>query len=403
MNIGSRILISAACFGLCGAHASASSAGSDATRLQAKEIRIFGNENIKPYIIERALPFKAGDYFDADMIERARADVRRIPGIDYSEIRVGFVPYDSSTVVSVVVTEKTALTGHLLIGRGYEDKISFGLKALNRNLRGRSETVELQALFRGNTVLQAGWQNPWIGGPLRLGIGIRAYYRKYHYAYDDLGASFEGAEIEASGARLSVSRPLGTFQSVALEGGIETVASPVEGVTLDGERDSYGIAAVVFRRDSREESLFPWNASYIEARAELAGPGDESLSVFEGSIDARAYIGLLSKAALALQGVFRAREGDRIPPYRREQEYRFPFNFSRDEPVELLLIGASLHLFAETAAAWEKDERFSSGMLHGSFGLGISLFAPNSTGFRCDYAWHTKSSGRLDFDVGLRF
>jgi outer membrane protein insertion porin family len=428
MNSSARIVTFAVWLGLCGAFASSACAESGEFRLHAKQIRIFGNDKTKSYIIERALPFSAGGYFDADMIERARDNIRRIPGIDYSEIRVGYIPYDSSTVVTVIVTEKSALRGNLLFGRGYEDKISIGFKVGNANLRGRSESVEASAMFRGNTIVQTAWKNPWIGGRLHLGIGVRAFYRHYHYVYGDLGGMFEGAEIEATGARLSVSRPAGDRQTVSIEGGIESVTSPVQGVTLDGERDSYGVIAGIFKRDTREGSLFPWSASYVEARAELIGPGDETQSIFEGSVDARKYFPVISRAVFAVQGVYRTRDGDRIPPYRREHvggsrtlrgydygtfngvnllaggaEYRIPFNFSRDEPVEYLLLGVSLHLFAETAAVWEKDESFSSDLLHGSFGLGISFLAPNSTGFRVDYGWHTKSSGRWDVDVGLKF
>lgn len=396
--------------------------------LQAKEIRIFGNEKIKSYIIARAIPFGAGDYFDKELLQRAREQVRAVPGVDYSEIRIGYVPLDSTTIVSVVITEKPTLRGRILASRGYENKISFGIKAEESNFRGRSETIYALGMMRGNTVFEAGWKNPWIGKSLRLGIGFDAFYEKYNYVYDDAGPAFAGAEIERVGAAASLFHPLGAYQRVTIAAGIETISSPIDGVALSGDRDSYLTASLSFERDSRKSRSFPWDAAFMTARAELIGPGDDSFSLFEGSIDARKYVSLFSRTVLAAQCVYRMRDGDAIPLYRREHiggartlrgydygtfngtssllggmEYRIPFNFSKDEPIEDLLVGVSMHLFAEAGTAWEKDEDYSNDLLHGTFGLGISLLTLNASGIRFDYAWHRRSSGRWEIDAGLKF
>lgn len=398
------------------------------TPLQAKEIRIFGNEKIKSYIIAREIPFEAGDYFDKELLRTARERIRAIPGVDYSEIRVGYVPLDSMTILSVVITEKPTIRGHLLANRGYENKISLGAKVEESNFRGRGETIYALGMLRGNTLFETGWKNPWIGRSLHLGIGFDAFYKKYNYVYHDAGPAFAGAEIERFGAALSLFHPLGAHQRIAITGGIETVSSPVDGVALTGDRDSYLTTALSVERDSRKSRAFPWDASFITARAELIGPGDDEFSIFEASIDARTYVSFFSRTVMAMQGVYRMRDGDAIPLYRREHiggartlrgydygtfnginslfggmEYRIPFNFSKDEPVEDLLVGVSLHLFAEAAAAWEKNEEYSSDLLHGSFGLGISLLTLNASGIRFDYAWHQNSSGRWEIDAGLKF
>lgn len=398
------------------------------TSLQAREIRIFGNEKIKPYIILRAIPFQAGDYFDKQLLQAARERVRAVPGVDFTEIRVGYIPLDSMTVVSVVITEKPTLRGHLLTRRGYENKISIGIKAVERNFRGRSEKLYVLGMFRGNTQFAAGWENPWIGDALHLGIAFDAFYRNYNYVYDDMGGTFAGAEIERYGATASLYHPAGAKQRIGITAGFETVTSPVDGVAVSGERDSYATAALVFERDSRNSLAFPWDATLVKASAALIGPGDDALSLFEGSIDARAYRSLFSRSVLAAQAVYRMRDGDTIPLYRREHiggartlrgydygtfngtnslsgcmEYRIPFNFSKAEPVEDLLLGVSLHLFAETAAAWENNQNLSDDLLHGSFGLGVSLLTLNASGIRFDYAWHQRSSGRWEIDAGLKF
>jgi outer membrane protein insertion porin family len=400
----------------------------EAGGLQAKEIRIFGNEKIKSYIIAREIPFQAGDNFDSEMLRRARERILAIPGVDYSEIRVGYVPLDSMTIVSVVITEKPTLRGYLLNNRGYENKISFGIKAEENNFRGRSETLYALGMIRGNTVFGAGWNNPWIAGALRLGIGVGAFYKKYRYVYDDAGTGFADAEIERIGAAVSLSHPLGRYQRIALEGGFESVSSPVAGITIDEDRDSYLTGALAFTRDSRRSRAFPWDASFVEARAEWIGPGDESFSLFEGTVDARKYISFFSRTVMALQGVYRVRDGETIPIYRREHiggartlrgydygafngvnsllggvEYRIPFNFSKDEPVEDLLLGISLQLFAEAGTAWENHRNYSSDLMHGSFGAGVSLLTVNAAGIRFDYAWHRNSSGRWEIDAGLKF
>ncbi len=397
--------------------------------LRADKIRIFGCKNIKPFVIQREIPFSEGDYFNNDDITEAGRRIEKVPGVDFSDIRVSYVPQDSAIVVTVVITEKSTLHGYLLTNRGYEDLLSVGFKIKQHNLRGRSEKLYLSALFRGNTVLETGWENPWLGGPLHFGIGIMAFYHEYKYVYNDLGGLYNGAKIEKAGGSINLFRKLGGDQELSISGGFETVKSPVEGITANaGGTDSYIAASLTFKRDSRQSEAFPWDSDFIKARLTAVGPGDDDLKIIEGFVDARKYISLFSRHVTAFQVLYCAQDGNNIPAYRRKHiggsrslrgygfgtfhginslvgtaEYRIPVNFSKAEPVEDLLLGISLHLFGEAGTAWERGEAVTRDIFYGSYGMGASLLTKNTTGIRFDYAWHPNSSGKWQIDAGLKF
>jgi outer membrane protein assembly factor BamA len=403
-------------------------AGAGEARLTADRIRVFGNEKIKPYVLLRALPFRQGEAFDEEDLEAAREHIRSIPGVDFSDIRVAYVPKDSAVVITILITEKPTIHGHLLTSRGYENKLSFGLKALDDNFRGRGEKLHFAGLFRGNTLIEAGWENPWIGRDLHLGIGFKVSYKRYKYVYDDVGAGFNGASIERVTVELGFSHPLGSDQRITLANIFETVRSPVAGVTLLDDRDSYYEAALTFERDSRKSKAFPFDSDLIRARIVYVGPGDPDYEIVEGTLDARKYVSMIGRNVLAAQLTGTWRDGEKIPLYRREHvggsntlrgydygtfhgvnsligtiEYRVPVNFCKAEPVEDVLLGLAVQFFGEAGAAWEKGETLREEDFHGSFGLGVSLLTKNAAGIRFDYAWNRRSQGRWEIDAGLKF
>lgn len=393
------------------------------------EIRVFGNEEIKKYIILREIRLRAGDPFDPERITAAKERIRRIPGVDYLDIRTNLNPDDSTVALSVIVTEKSSLEGYPVIRRGYQNEMSFGLRAVNRNFRGRSERLWSSFLFRGNQVFTAGWENPWIGdGQRRIGVGLRVHYKDYVYVYDDLGDAFRDADIQRSGAELSVFQTFTDRTRISLALGFENVESGRSGVTLEPDGDSYLTASVRLDYDARDSDRFPWSGIYVSATGREIGPGRDAYSIHEGHVQASAYASLLARTVLAIGASLDYRDGDGIPLYRREHlggsgtlrgrefgsfhgtkslllgaEYRVPWNFSRAEPVEDVLLGISTHFFADAGAAWEDDEDLNTEIFHGTFGVGILILNGSIPGLRIDYGWHQRSSGRWEIDVGAKF
>ncbi len=397
--------------------------------LRVGKIVVYGNKRIRSYILEREIPFKSGDLFDEEKLRKARVRLRKVPGVDYSEVRVAYTPKDSSLLISVIVTEKPTFNGRPLIRRGQQNKISLGLELWEKNFRGRSEKLTGSFLLRGNTIVTASWENPWIGSVPHLGTGVNLFYKKYNYVYDDVGSAFADAPIERYGAELELFRQLGEDTRVSLSGGFESVESTVSGATLDAEgKDTYSIVSLCLRHDSRRNPVYPWNGIFFRAVAQEIGWGNETVSIREETADLRLYKSLFGRGIIAGHGWLRYRDGDRIPFYRREHiggsqslrgydygsfhgtssivtgiEGRLPINFSMNLPAEDMLLGFAWHAFADAATAWENDKNLSLQNFHGSFGVGVILLSLSSSGFRFDYAWRLDGPGRFEFDIGMKF
>jgi outer membrane protein assembly factor BamA len=393
------------------------------------EVRIYGNRKIKTYIIRREIPLRTGEPFDQAKLSEARERISEIPGVDYSEIRVSYAPADSSLSLSVVVTEKSTFTGFPIIQRGYENKFSFGMWVADENFRGRSEKIGASVLFRGNTVLTASWENPWLGQGPRIGVGVDGRYIAYDYVYDDLGGLFEGTRLTGTGADVSLFYTFAANTRLYTRLGYLRVDADSTGATIKPDHDQFGTVALGVRHDGRGSVLFPWSGWFLEAEGVAYGPGEEAYSILEGRLDGRVFLPVFDRTVFGLQLKASVKDGDEIPIYLREHlgggwtirsydygtfhgvssivggaEFRIPINFNRRRTVEDLLFAASFHLFADAGAAWELDQSpDDEDLWHGGFGIGFHVLNAWVKGIRVDYAWHRKSNGRLDVEIGAKF
>jgi outer membrane protein assembly factor BamA len=417
------VLLSAAVCPPDGARASA------AEPLKTGEIKIYGNHKIKTYVIRRAIELRTGEPFDQAKVEEARRNIRRIPGVDYSEIRVTYSFADSALSLGVVVTEKSAFRGDPIIQRGMQNQFSYGLALSEHNFRGRSELLSASAMFYGGTVARARWENPWIGQGPRVGAGVSAEYMNYEYVYDDLAGAYEGARIERFGGELTIFYTFRSGFRLLASAGYAAAESDREGVTNDPGGDRYPSVTLGLDYDRRGSSLWPWSGWYLRADATAVGPGQDAFSIRRSRLDARLYLPVFNRTVLAAQIRPRINDGDRIPVYMREHigggrtvrsydygefnadnsmvagaEYRIPINFNRRHSVEDKLLAVSLHVFADAGVAWEQDQSPDDGDLwHGGYGVGVLLLNAWFRGLRFDYGWHRGSSGMFHFEIGPRF
>ena len=396
--------------------------------LRIKDIRIFGNDHIHSYILLRAIPFALADTLDDTKLAQAHDNIRRVPGVDYSDINVSYLPRDSSITLTLMITERSTFNGRPLYQRGQQNKFSFGLELWEKNFRGHSETLSGFFLLRGNTVAGLLWENPWLGSGPRVGAGLDFWYKKYLYVYDDAGPVYRDASIERFGSRFRLFYEPGGNGRITLAGGVETVHSPVSGLTVEDGRDTYATVSVNYRYDSRSDHIYPFQGLYIETGAEEVGPGSNRISVHEAKVNLRAFQNLGSRSIVALQGRLRHRDGDPIPIYRREHlggsrtlrgfeygkfhgassiitslEGRLPINFSKERPASDVLLGFAWHLFADAGTAWDRNQDLAIRNFHGSFGVGCLLFSKAGNGLRLDYGWRLDGPGRFELDVGMKF
>jgi outer membrane protein assembly factor BamA len=396
--------------------------------LRVGEVRTHGNRMIRSHILTREIPFHRGDIYDEEKLLEARQRIQKIPGVDYSDIRVALSPRDSLLIITVVVTEKSTRNGRPLFRRGYQNKFSFGLEVWERNFRGESEELTGSFLLRGNTLFNASWRNPWIGTGPRIGAALDLFYKDYVYVYDDLGPVFTDAPIERFGGELSLFRNIGDRMIVALGGGFEAARITRLGNFPEPDWVHFATASIMFLYDSRQTRVYPWNGIYLQTVGRELGLGNETVTAHEGLVDLRLFKSIFGRAVLGCHGRLNYRDGDKIPIYRRDHiggsqtlrgydfgsfhgyrsfvtgmEARLPVNFSMDLPVEDVLLGMAFHLFADAASAWDDDRDLTVDNFHGTFGAGVVFISEGLSGLRFDYGWRLDDPGRFEFDVTMKF
>jgi outer membrane protein insertion porin family len=394
----------------------------------AGEIRIHGNTQIKTHIIRREIPFSPGDQLDEAGLNGARLRIQRLPGVDHAQINLAQSPTDSSFALSVSITEKPAIEGKFRFERGFENEMGYGLTMAHHNFRGRSEKLWATFLLPGGQSYEAGWENPWIATRHRIGVGARLFYDDYKYVYPDAGKALIDADTRRLGGEASLFWSWGGPSRVTAAVGYESVEGDVDGITIDPDRDNYMTVSLGARLDRRDGIRYPWQGAYLETVAAQIGPGDDKFDIFEGTVDARGYLPIRGRMILAAHSHLTYRDGDAVPLYRREHlggartlrgydygsfhgsnalvngfELRIPANFSRQEPMESMLLGVALHLFADAAAAWEMGEDVDTDLFYGTYGVGITLLNRNFMPIRMDWGWHDGSDVRFEFDFGMKF
>jgi outer membrane protein assembly factor BamA len=272
------------------------------------------------------------------------------------------------------------------------------------------------------------WENPWLGSGPRFGLGLDLLYRDYLYVYDDAGPQFEDADIERFSTQLRLFYDPGGPVRLTTAVGLESVHSPVAGVTVQDDRDTYASFGVTFRYDSRTDRLYPFNGLYFEAKAEEIGLGNRQITVHEAFFDLRAFKSIGGRGILASQGRLRYRDGDNIPIYHREHlggsltlrgyefgtfhgassvitslEGRLPINFSQHQPAGETLLGFAWHLFADAGMAWDDNKDLAIHNFHGGFGVGCFFSSHTGHGIRFDYGWRLDDPGRFYVEIDMKF
>jgi outer membrane protein assembly factor BamA len=401
---------------------------SEQPALKVGEIRVHGNHKIKPHILRREIPLKRGDIYVEETLEKAHQRIRRIPGVDYSDIRIALSPRDTLLILTIVVTEKPTFNGRPLIRRGYQNKMSFGLEIWEKNFRGESEELSGSFLLRGNTLFNAHWRNPWVGTGPRIGVNLDLFYKDYVYVYDDLGPVYTDAPIERFGGELSLFRKIGDKTHISVGGGFESEKITRFGDFPPPNRETYAIISATLLYDSRQTPIYPWNGIYLKTTAREHGLGNERVTAHEGLVDLRLFKSIFGRAVLAGHSRIRYFDGDKVPIYRRDHiggshtlrgydygsfhgyrsivtgvEGRIPVNFSIDLPVESLILGMAFHVFADAASAWDDNNNLTVDNFHGTFGAGVVFISEGLSGLRFDYGWRLDDPGRFEFDVRMKF
>gem|GEM_PF-2689503 len=410
--------------------------------IRTGRIVIAGNARIRSGVILREIPLHPGEPFDYRLLQRARSNLRRIAGIDYSEVRVQYQPEDSSLGLRVFLTEVPTIEGTAWLQRGPENDYSVGVGFRDANFRGNGERVMVSGLFFNDTAGRVHWENPWLGANRhRLGIGIAAWHRSYRYVYDDFGGRYNGLRIRRDGllamaihespppAPQPWQRP-GSLRSrlrSELFAGIETIDSEIIAGAHATGRNTEVETGVRVSRDTRTSTAFPFTGSLFTTRLAWIFSLDRARPVREAFVDARRFVPLGGRIVAAARLRTTLRGGSNFA-YRREHtgggkslrgwpygsfhgysaavgtvELRLPLNFDREEPLEEVLLGLEVHAFADGAAAWDRFSTLSRDDVFAGYGIGVGLLNRQVRGLRVDWGFARHHKSRVHVEVGLSF
>ncbi len=435
-------LAGAAAFARAAPAVAAGRTGAAADTIRTGRIVVNGNTRTRTRVILRRIPLRPGDPFDYKRLEQARANLRSIPGIDYSEIRVQYQREDSSLGLSVFVTEVPTLAGSIWLQRGSEDEFSIGAALRDPNFRGNGERLRVSGVFLNDTAVRVRWENPWLGnGHKRVGIGVTSWYRSYRYAYDDFSGIFDRVRIRREGVRalvfhesmLPAPRPwerpgsLKPRLRMTAFAGIERIESGVIGPPNGSGANTEIETGLSLVHDTRTSAAFPFAGRYLSARLAWVTSLDGVRPVREARVDARLFVPIGGRLVSAARIGATLRGGSEFA-YRREHvgggtslrgwsygsfhgysaaigtaELRLPLNFTRDEPLEAVLLGIEVHAFADGAATWDRYSTLSNKNVFAGYGAGISLLNRQMRGLRVDWGFTRQHKNRVHVEVGTSF
>jgi outer membrane protein assembly factor BamA len=155
-------------------------------------IKIIGNKHTKSYIIEREMPFKAGDYLHSDSLQ----DIFKQTKIQiyntnlFIEVIIdSLVLEDSSLQVNVLVKERWYIfpaPQFALVDRNYKEwiqtfnadlnRVVYGLNFTHYNFSGRRDQLSMTLLNGYARNLSFAYSSPYSNSKLTEGFGISASY-----------------------------------------------------------------------------------------------------------------------------------------------------------------------------------------------------------------------------------
>jgi outer membrane protein assembly factor BamA len=164
----------------------------ESTAIFISAIKILGNKHTKSYIIEREMPFKAGDYLHKDSLQAIFKQARiQIYNTDlFIEVKVdSLVLSDSSLRVNVLVKERWYVfpaPQFALVDRSYKEwvktfnadlnRVVYGINFTHYNFSGRRDQLSMTLLNGYARNLSFAYSAPYSNSKLTEGFGVAASF-----------------------------------------------------------------------------------------------------------------------------------------------------------------------------------------------------------------------------------
>ncbi len=393
-------------------------------------IVIEGVRVTKPYIILREMSVQVGDTMSPPQIEENRKRIQNL-GL-FNRVEVMRRVRDQRNEILVRVTEEWYIFAMPFWRKegGDFSKITYGLKYLQKNFRGRNERISTSVWTGYESGYQLSYSNPWLYGQGTWGLSVEVFRVKREVKneiFRDLDA-----ELETTGGRITCQRRFGLDTRLMVTLGVTRYQSDYpELMRTDELHDDWISISVTFVNDERDLYEYPTRGWYH--RVSLSGSAmmedlmlDGKSGVGGASLELRHYRQVWMDFILCERGIV-AMSGGQVPLYRRfflgsgtkvrgwrgdteegkgiflgSLELRHPlfgvhyFTWERapyaKQYFRNLKYGLSAGLFAELGQVWIEPGEAAVDKFQAGWGVGLHVHLPYLDILRLEAGWSPDSN-----------
>ena len=406
------------------------------------KVYIAGNKLTKEYIILREIPFTFPDTLKEEDLLLIQKRIQNL--FLFNRVELQLTQHDDKTIMIIIVTESWYFfpVPILIINERDWSKISYGLRVIHYNFRGRNEKLSIGGWFGYNPAYFVKYHNPWIGSKMRIIMGIGLSKNKvsnkiFNFDEDHLNFNF------TIGRRHNLNLETlfhFTFRRIKLP-------DPYHIYTISGSGvDLVPTLSYQIRWDKRDLYEYPRNGFFLDYIINRTGFKTDQPQFWRFSFDNRIYFPIYRKISFAARQLFLFNEGD-LPIYDRvflgyserirghynrvlpnpidfesypspqislsSSEIRFPIlpvryyswknaPFFRDL-YQNLKFGISAGIFMDSGIVWQHKQQFALSNFYTGFGAGVHIHLPYINIMRFDYAFDERGRGEYIIDMGVSF
>lgn len=410
-------------------------------KIKIDSLAISGNEVTKEFIILREMNIEKGDSVTAGDLNYNKERIYSL-GL-FSKVELFVTKPDSANILNINLKETWYIFPlPIFEAKSHSfDKLSYGVRLLYRNFRGRNETISAQFTLGYDPGLEVLYNNPvFLGENLKFSVGYinsKISNKNKYYEYLNKG----NFDYRANIFSISLGKRINQFNDAYLTLRYTNLNSPVyySGLTASGNKiESYISGSLSYIFDSRDLVQQPARGSYLLTDFSYCGWGINNTNFGSVTLDFRQYYELMNKFIFKYRIANRSTFGELIPSHYKsflgvgnyvrghKNDYSEGNNFMTGtaelnyyavkewilkvklplipEKLTTARIGIVFKSFFDIGKTFNRySDLFETGKSQYGYGVGINiLFLPHNA-IRCDYAFNRYGKGEFIFAAGFSF
>lgn len=401
-------------------------------------IEISGNRITEEEIILREMKSRPGRIVTAEMLQLDRL---RVTSLDiFSRVEFKLIRQDGEIVLQVIVTEEWYIfpTPFWDLTTDEPPKIIYGFRYVQKNLRGRAETLRVRLWGGADRGFKFTHRNPWVKGTPNFTRSLNLY--QITRKSENLELKDQHLEARHTGIRLTFGRRWTREISTSIGSHFRIVsAGDPRQLATDGNLDRILEITASAAYDNRDLQQFPKKGAYLYAWFTHGWLTDSPLQYERFIFDVRRYFSCCAAFSICSRMTWMPAWGA-VPPYdwivvtntepirsaRLSDEGKSFFMTSLEMRFELfklhyftwygapvlkqyvrnLRYGLGIECFVESGDAYNARYDVSIGSLMWGYGVGLLVRLPYIDVLRLESSWNPRYSWRnvnFSWKIGVAF